>query len=60
MVLKAGHPGVLVIVRFVFVCIVLVWCIGSGFSSFLTNLASVLYACILMYVCSLLMRANKL
>ena len=36
-VLKAGHPGVLVIVCFMFV---LFWmgCIGSGFSSFTTNL----------------------
>ena len=36
------------------VCIVLVWCIGSGFSffsSFKTNVASVLYTSIFMYVC---------
>ena len=34
------------------VSVVLVWCIGSGFSffcSYTTNLASVLYTCIFMY-----------
>ena len=39
------HPGVLVILC-LRICIVLVWCIGSGFSffsSFTTNVASVLY-----------------
>ena len=40
-VLKAGHLGVLVIV-----CLrVCMGCIGSEFSSFMTNLASVLYTC---------------
>ena len=48
-VLKAGHRGVLVSP----VCIVLVLYIGSGFSFFssvTTNLASVLYTCIFMYI----------
>ena len=44
-VLKVGHPGVLVIVCFVFVYIVWCGCIGSGFSSYLAS-SSVLYTCV--------------
>ena len=51
LVLKAGHPGVLVIVCFVFV---LFWCGVLGlvffFSYFTTNLASMLYTCIYIYM----------
>ena len=46
-VLKAGHLGVLVIVCLVFV---LFWCGVLDLGFFMTNLASVLYTCIFMYV----------
>ena len=39
---QAGHLGVLFILC-LHVCTVQVWCIGSGFSFFTTNFASVLY-----------------
>ena len=33
-----------------FALLVRLWCVGSGFSFFATNLASVLYTCIFMYI----------
>ena len=45
-VLKAGHVFTLCL----HVCIVRMWCFGSEFSFFTTNLASVLYTCVFMYI----------
>ena len=36
----------------VHVCAVQVWCIGSGFSSFMTNLVIFMYKCNVQYTCT--------